>query len=196
MITRICSFLFSGKGAILPLLALAGAAWGLFQHQAGRIRDLSEQTALLSFNNSSLAMSNAALREAGQRDGRLLAEAADRAAKYAELNKTLDHRLNKALQDAKNTKADYSFQLSDDLTDALCLRWFAASGKAGADFFPAPGAFAAGETHPPAAGCAAWRGRVNLGEALLWTGLLLEHAGQERLDKAALREWAARERTP
>lgn len=38
--------------------------------------------------------------------------------------------------------------------------------------------------------CRNWRGKLTLGDTVEWAGLLLDHAGLERLDKEAIREWA------
>lgn len=102
--------------------------------------------------------------------------------------RTLRAQLQEAIAHAKTVEMDAPLPAA--ATDALCLRYLAARGQ-GADrgAADAAGSTVAGKAHTSADVCAAWRG-VTLRHVVDWAGLLLDHAGAERLDKAGLRQWS------
>jgi hypothetical protein len=189
---------------IIGVLLLA--VW--WQHSAmNRLaRELGELTAA----NSGLAISLSAAEEGRRRDNTIIAEAATAAQELQNTARNLQYQLKEALK--HETQFNLDSPLPVHITDALCLRWQAASGysednagnaAAGAHArtrHTAPGICSAsdGGLRPPGSpqvraepsSCASsWR-NVTLYELFEWTGALLDHAGLERLDKAALRKWA------
>ena len=186
--------LYAGIGAVAAVILSALLAFIFWQdrqikRQEATIRTQAENIGVLQTANASLA---SALKEAGEakdRDNALVAEAAQKIDTLTARARLLDRRLKEALRDDQALSLDAP--LPSGVTVALCLRYRAARGLG--DAGPqgnAPAGPDAGENHSPAPACGDW-GAVTLRDALEWTGLLLDHAGAERLDKAALRSWAA-----
>lgn len=118
-------------------------------------------------------------------DGELVAKVAAKVDGLEAGSRRLDNKLKEALANAPSYKADFSY--GPDVTYLFCLRWLSASGRLAADYhgYPAPGADQ-GAADPVAAFCAAWPD-LTADDSLTWLGLLLDHAGKERLYKEALR---------
>lgn len=164
--------------AVLALTALA--SW----RQHGVIRDQERQLGELTVAHAALARNLDSLRAARAADDRIVSETASRAEAMTNKARVLERKL----REAARHEADFDRRLSRHVTDALCLRWLSASGAHGGDFRDAAGN-AHAETHDPAAaGCDSWAG-MTVRDAVEWSGLLLDHAGLERLDKEALRQW-------
>ena len=140
--------------------------------------------------NVSLSKSIGQLRAAREADNLIIVQAAGQSDRMMARARDLELKLREAM----NHEADFDRLLSRNVTDALCLRWIAASGANGGDSGDAPGRVDAGTAHTAAGqsdDCKNWTG-MSVRDAVEWTGLLLDHAGLERLDKAALRQWTRR----
>lgn len=202
IISSIAGFFTSSSGVSLAGVCLAAILMS-FMHSCdmrkaeAKIGQLESKNHNLELANSRLASSNqgfaasfSALLARVEADNQLVAKAAAQREALAAQNRILNHQLSEAIKHEK--PATINTILSDDLTRALCLRFRSASGllAAGAD----SGA-SARAAHPRAdhsgsaasANCAEWQGRLSLGAVIEWSGALLDHAGDERLDKAALR---------
>ncbi len=116
----------------------------------------------------------------------------------------LESKLQGVLNNAKYKEKQFTFDsvLPRDAIDALCLQWHEASGfsSRAAARATAGAADARAQNTPTTRGdyghslkadCRAWHG-LTLRAVIEWSGLLLTHAGHERLDKNALREWRER----
>lgn len=105
----------------------------------------------------------------------------------------LERQLREAL--AHETTFDLDAPLPRAAADAFCLRWLSASGYLSGDHQGYAAGVVAPGTGDTAAGggpafCAGWD-TVTYRDALEWAGLLLDHAGAERIDKAGVRGWVA-----
>ena len=128
------------------------------------------------------------LRRARESVGRAAALAARENRRLAERARCLEHQLEEAISNDQN----FNYPVPDRVALDLCRLWHAASGRGADNAAAAPAAAAGGATHPPAAACADWLGgRLTLADLTRWLALLLEHAGAQRADKAALRAWSA-----
>lgn len=181
MITRITCIL-----AILT--ACCGwASWQLKQELDVRTRELDEAAAVRQGLETALAD----LRRAAARSDEAALAAARKADELADRARTLDKRLREALR--RETTFELDSPLPAALSLALCQRWQAAAGRAEAE--PPPGALDRGRADTasvrdiPTEFCAPWAD-LTLRDALEWLGLLLDHAGAERIDKAGVRDWA------
>lgn len=147
-------------------------------------RRLSEATVV----NAGLAQSVETLRRIRETDQLVVVQAAEQSQRMTARARSLEHQLREAM----HGEADFDRVLSRGVTDALCLRWQAASGLADAgDPGTAAGRADAGTGDSAAVACDGWAG-LTVRDAVEWAGLLLDHAGFERTDKAALRQWAQR----
>lgn len=103
--------------------------------------------------------------------------------------------LQHTLREAARHETVLDSRVHPDVADALRMQWQTASGDASGYCSCGPsGVVDARKNAAVAAGgdcavCDSWRG-LTYGDVVEWTGLLLEHAGLERNDKAALRSWA------
>ena len=175
---------------LLAALAAGGLLWQ--RHTINVLADTAEQQARrlgeVTVVAAGLAKNLETMRQGRAADNLVVKQAAEQSDRMTARARTLERQLREALGD----EADFDRVLSRGVTDALCLRWRAASGRSGEDN---PGNAAGGAdagTGDSAAGqCVHWAG-MTVRDAVEWVGLLLDHAGLERLDKAALREWAAR----
>lgn len=165
---------------LLALALLAGMLW--YRGQAISARADADQ---LRQAHAALSAVVDRLQDARVADQAAVLRSAQAVDRLEVKARALDHKLREAM----HAEADFDRVLSRGVTDALCLRYSAASGKTGGDPACSAGCADAGKTHPPAAGCDAWAG-LTIRDAVVWVGLLLDHAGAERLDKAALRSWA------
>lgn len=173
-------------GGVGVLLAVALYIGLLQQKIDAQARHIGEVEAA----NAGLVLSLETLEAARQREQHSINQTAKRARNLEAHAKKLEHQLQEALRDATQLSLDSPLPLP--VLDAFCLRWRAASGYSEDDTRnPTPPADA-GKTHPYAPYCADWQ-RVSLRDVLDWTGLLLDHAGLERLDKQGLREWTGME---
>lgn len=176
---------------IAAALAVAAILWqrhviaGMSAQAEGQARQLGEVIAA----NAGLAESLAALRAARATDNAVVLNAADEAERLSRHAATLERRLQEALY-VQNTAVDFDAPLPVDAVDALCLRYRAAAGHYGdsSSRDTAPGADARAH-NTPAPACDGWR-TLTLRQVVEWAGYLLDHAGLERTDKAALRAWA------
>lgn len=135
------------------------------------------------------------LDELHKADNQLVANTTAERDSLAAQNRILSHQLSEAINHEK--PATVNTILSDDVSRSLCLRLRAASGllTARADSAASAGGADTRAAHPGSntfADCAEWQGRLTVGAVVEWSGALLDHAGAERLDKAALRERNAR----
>lgn len=158
------------------------------EQQARRLGEVTVVNAGLAHNLERLAAARAA-------DNLVVAQAAEQSERMTARARGLERKLREALRD----EADFDRVLSRGVTDALCLRYRSATGTdgvSGDDPADSAGHAHAGagdsvaERGAPLARCADWGG-MTVRDAVEWAGLLLDHAGLERLDKRALREWAA-----
>ena len=157
--------------------------------QAERIAVQDRHIGEVTAANAGLEAALAAREATRLRAETLLAEHAGKAESASARARTLERRLTEALSHAKTLDLDQP--LPADAAFALCLRYRAARGLAPADSEGDASAAAAARAGDSAAAlCGGWR-QLTPRQALDWLGLLLDHAGAERLDKAALREWAA-----
>ena len=171
-------------GIGLFVLALVGALW--WQHQV--VCDQAEQIGEVTIANAALSQSLETMRKGREADNMVVKQAAEQADRMTATARTLERQL----QGAMHGEVDFDRVLSRGVTDALCLRWQSASGVYGGDPGDAAGRTHAGKSDSPAPGCAEWAG-LTLRDVVEWSGLLLDHAGLERGDKAGLRAWAAQE---
>lgn len=183
-------------GSLLGVIALQDSAIERLETEG---RDKDRQIGAIRAANLALESALAAARENARRTDELLADNAEKNQTLTTQARRLERRLREAMHDA--TTIDLDAPLPGDATLALCLRWRAASGLAADDsrspaFGPAAGAgdslagIGGGVGSDVSSLCDAWRG-VSMRDVLEWSGTLLDHAGAERLDKAALRQWAA-----
>ena len=121
-------------------------------------------------------------------DARVMAERDTRIEGLQAENRGLERQKQEALRGKTNLFTLDSL-LPAAFADGLCLQYRAAagagSGNAAGDAAGSLDA-RAGDT---AAACAVWQ-TLTFADVLDWVGPLLEHAGLERADKAALRGWA------
>ena len=173
----------------------------LHLEEAGRNKD--RHIGEVKAANAGLQTALSEMTATASRSGKLLVEHADRTEQLHLKTRTLERQLREAMRDEKTV--DLDAPLPPDAAFALCLRWYAAStSDAGSVTGNTPADSDAGKSNPQTgipeiwhvpdpfgAGnpCAGWE-NVSTRDALEWAGTLLDHAGAERLDKAALREWA------
>lgn len=184
-------YLAIAAAALFILGGLIGfIAWqdGHIKKQATTISEQSRHIGELEAANAGLASVLDAMKAARDRDNAVIKATAHEADKLTAEARILERRLKEALRHA--TTLDLDAPLPADAALALCLRYRAARGLGdqGAEGSSAGGTDA-GKDYPAAAFCDDWR-RVTLRDALEWLGLLLDHAGAERIDKAGLRKWA------
>ena len=184
-------YLAIGAAAVFVLGGLLGFITWQNSHikkQAGIIAEQDRHIGVVESANAGLAEALATMEEGRNRDNALIEASAQETDKFAAEARTLERRLREALRHA--TILNLDAPLPADAALALCLRYRAARGL-GVESAErsAAGGPDAGKDHSAASFCAAWR-RVTLRDALEWVGLLLDHAGAERIDKAALRQWA------
>lgn len=184
-------------GALLGIISLQRSAIQRLE-QAGRDKDrhIGEVTAA----NAGLAAALDQMADSARRTGQLLAEHAGKNDELHLKTRSLEKRLREAMR--HETVVALDDPLPSDAAYALCLRWRAAAGLAGPAAGYPPAHPDAGKNNTPARNtanspaepgnenpCAEWQ-HITLRDVLEWSGSLLDHAGAERLDKAALREWA------
>ena len=179
-------------GIVLAALALVTGVFVWQRHTINVLSDEVEQQARrlgeVTAVNAGLAHSLEIMRQGRAADNLIVAQAAEQSERMTARARTLEHQLREAL----HAEADFNRVLSRGVTDALCLRWRAASGRGGAgDPGDAAGRADAGTDDSVAGQCGHWAG-MTVRDAVEWAGLLLDHAGFERTDKAALRQWAQR----
>lgn len=155
--------------------------------QRSAMSDQSERLTKIEIERDALSQSVDKLRAWREEDRLAVLQSAQQAERMTVKNKTLEYRLQEALR----AEADFNRVLSRGVTDALCLRYQSATGVYGGDPGDSTGRTHAGESNTAAAGCASWAGLTVRG-AVEWAGLLLDHAGLERIDKQAIREWTRR----
>ena len=161
--------------------------------QRGSMRDQTGRMAKIEVERDSLSQSVERLRALQEADKMVVVQSAEQAERMASRAKMAEYRLQEAL----HAEVDADRVLSRGITDALCLRYGAASGANGGDPDCSAGCADAGKSHTAAAGstvpanCNAWAG-LRVRDVLEWSGLLLDHAGLERIDKAAIRGWVRR----
>lgn len=177
--------------AIFGLLALAGVFWwqqSTINRQAEHAETQARRIAEVTAVNAGLEVTVKAMHESRERDA-LITEATLTSVDSLNTNaRTLRAQLQEALRHAKTVDMDAPLPVA--ATDALCLRYLAARGESpGAVAGNTAGSAHARAAHTLAAACGSWRG-VTLRDVVEWSGLLLDHAGAERLDKAGLRRWA------
>ena len=159
------------------------------KRQAATIQTQAENIGVLQTANASLSSALADAKAAKDRYNALVAEAAQKIDTLAAHARLLYRRLKEALRDAQALSLDAP--LPAGVIVALCLRYRAARGLGDAiTQRDSPAGPDAGKDHSPASACGDWEA-VTLRDTLEWVGLLLDHAGAERLDKAAMRAWAA-----
>lgn len=181
------------RPALVLLVFLAAAAAALWW-QKSTIDGLNESAAAQARSMAEVKAANAGLGAALQymEDARqwdaLVTESTLASVDSLNSNaRALRSQLQEALAHAKTVEMDAPLPAA--ATDALCLRYLAARGQSpDRTQTDAAGGAAARAAYPPAHLCDAWRG-VTLRHVVDWAGLLLDHAGAERLDKVGLREW-------
>ena len=114
-------------------------------------------------------------------DAKIVTDAIVQEKEFRETIKTLSSKLGRAMKNEKTINFDTI--LSADLNNAFCLRYRNAKST-----IPARGV-ADGEADTIARKCSGVEKRLTIGDVFEWVGLLLDHAGLEGRDKAALREW-------
>lgn len=174
------------------LLAIIGGVLGWqsakITRQEAIIAEQYEHIGEVTAANAGLAVSIKALQTFRAADDSLILEAARKADDLADVSRNLDRRLKEAMRHAKTINFDAPMPVA--VTDALCLRYLAASGRGTADHQgDAASGTDTGTGYTPATRCDGWRG-LTARQAAEWLGLMIDHAGKERLDKAALRDWA------
>lgn len=183
-------------GIGIVLLVIATAVGGYIHSQDARLRTQEKTIAEQGKSIGELSAANAAqsatiteLRASKKRDDDLVTGTAEKIDKLATRIQSLDRRTQEALRNAPNLTIDSLLPAA--AADALCLQWHEASGRLSTDY---PGNAAGGAdaraANSVAPDCGRWR-RMTVRDAVEWNGLLLRHAGLEREDKAALRQWAA-----
>jgi hypothetical protein len=171
----------------LALLVIVAAVGGYIYYQASRLEEQGAELGRLAVVSAAQQAVITELRDAKQRDDVLVVGTADRIDKLTTRIQSLDRRTQEALRNAPNLTLDSV--LPADAADALCMQWRAASGISANTPGDAAGGADARTGDTPAPGCGNWR-RMTVRDAVEWNGLLLKHAGLEREDKAALRQWA------
>jgi hypothetical protein len=191
-VTALAGKIGLGVAALVLAVLLTFVAWQdrQIKRQEETIRTQAEDIGILHAANASLDAALGKAKAARDRDNALVAEAAQKIDTLTARARLLDRRLKEALRDDQE---DLSLDapLPPGVSAALCLRYRAARGLG--DSSPqgdSSGCAAAGTDHSPTAACGGWEA-VTLRDALEWIGPLLDHAGAERLDKEALRVWAA-----
>lgn len=182
-------------GIIIAVIAACAVVGGVISWQAATINDQAATIAEQDRHIGEVTAANAGLAAAldtviafRAADDDLIMETASRADDLAATSRTLQRRLTEAMRHAKTVNLDAP--LPADAVDALCLRYRAASGVGTPDHTgDAPGGTDARSGNPGPPDCRSWRA-LTLRDVVDWAGLLLDHAGAERLDKAALRAWA------
>ena len=172
-------YLCAGLVAIIAVLG-----W-LLSHTSDKLgereRELGEMAVANVIANIALAESKV---EAARKDDAVANAAKKQRVSDAKATAAA-HKLTEALH---NEKATAYTGLSDDIVMSLCLRYYTARG----DSHHKPGQPAsspdARKGNTPASQCDKWRG-MTVGNVVVWTGYLLDHAGAERIDKEGIREW-------
>ncbi len=163
------------------------ATWQLKQTLDVRTRELDEAVAIRQGLEAALVD----LRSEAARSDEAALAAARKADALAVRARTLDKQLREALR--HETRLDLDTPLPAALSLALCLRWQAAAGRTETTSDPGKPnrerADTAFDDDTSAVFCDPWTD-LTLRDALEWLGLLLDHAGAERIDKAGLRDWA------
>ena len=181
-------------GTVLAALALIAGVFFWQRHTINVLAEESEQqarrTGELTVVNAGLAHNLERLAAARAADNLVVKQAAEQSERMAARARGLERKLREALRD----EADFDRVLSRGVTDALCLRYRSAAGTSGVsgdDPDDSAGRIDAGASDSAASGnnCEQWHGLM-VRDVVEWAGLLLDHAGMERLDKAALRQWA------
>ena len=193
------------RSLLIALGALvAGIVAGIISWQHGAIerleaageakdREIGEVTAA----NAVLGSALDALREIAARNDALLADHAGEIEAAGARARGLERQLREALK--HEATFDLDTPLPAAVADALCMRWLSVSGYLAGD----RAGYAAGSpdagtgdsvaarasVESAGAGCEGWR-VVTWRQVMEWSGLLADHAGLERMDKAALRGWA------
>lgn len=177
---------------VLAVLLAAAAALLWWNHStlermSQRAETLARSISEVKAENAGLSQALLDMDEARQRDTLIIETTLASVDSLTSNARALRSQLQEALAHAKTVEMDAPLPAA--ATDALCLRYLAARGQSPdrTQTDAARGA-AARAAYPPANLCEAWRG-VTLRHVVDWAGLLLDHAGAERLDKAGLREW-------
>lgn len=177
---------------VLTVLLAAAAALLWWNHStlermSQRAETLARSIAEVKAENAGLSQALFDTDEARQRDTLITETTLASVDSLTSNARALRNQLQEALTHAKTVEMDAPLPIA--ATDALCLRYLAARGQSldrnQTDAARGPDAR---EAYPSAYLCDAWR-EVTLRHVVDWAGLLLDHAGAERLDKAGLREW-------
>lgn len=181
------------------IAALAATFWW----QSSTIARLEESNAAL-VERSTLAESRAEASVAALIESEAERLRADSAVagrdKQVEALNTKVGALQKQLREAAKNETNLDRRVHPDIADALCVQYAAASGyavRSGQGDAPGSAGARAGDTvagwrYVPALDCSQWR-EITYRGLVEWPGGLLSHAGIEREDKAAQRQWSARE---
>jgi len=183
-------------GVGIVLLIISTAVGGYIHSQDARLKaqertiaDQGQSIGELCAASAAQAATITELRASKKRDDDLVAGTAEKIDKLATRIQGLDRRMQEALRNAPNLTIDSL--LPPDAVDALCLQWHEASGLLSSNHpRNSSGGVDARTADSVAFDCGRWR-RITVRDAVEWNGLLLRHAGLEREDKAALRQWAA-----
>jgi hypothetical protein len=171
---------------IIVLAGCVGLAWELSGAKSALERSLKNEGVLYAANVAQNATISE-LRAAKKRDDALVSGTADKIDELTTRIQGLDRRTREAL---KNAELTLDSLLPVAAADALCLQWNAASGhRIAYSAGDPPGGADARAGDPQTPDCRRWR-KLTVRDAVEWNGLLLDHAGREREDKAALRSWA------
>lgn len=177
--------------AIAAVLAIAGFFWwqqSTIVEQRASMQRKDERIAEVTAANAGLEATVQAMHEARERDAQITEATLTSVDSLNTNARTLRAQLQEALRHAKTV--DMDAPLPAAAADALCLRYLAARGQSSdAVAGDAAASAHARATDTFAAACGPWR-VVTLRDVVEWAGLLLDHAGAERLDKAGLRRWA------
>lgn len=194
-------------GVLALLLAIAIVVGFCFYCDRNDERTLKEQAeanvAMLITVNAGQAKTIEYQQQARAIDNRLIAQNASQHSNLATTNRSLEAQLQEALKDAEKKepsicpstskpKLSLDALLPFGATDALCLRWQAASGRTistGHNQGDPAGSIYARASDTSATDCSRWRGLTVRG-VIEYVGDLIDHAGADRLDKAGIRAWA------
>lgn len=186
----------------IAVLAIVAAVGGYIYSQRAQIAlqratiaAQGERIGGLQTANAAQAATISAMEASKKENAALILGTAEKVEALAASFRVFDRKAMEALKHADLTLDSV---LPADAVTAFCLQYLAAGGKLPADYQGAAAAGAhAGAADPSPAGgggyavdCSGF-GKITVRDAVSWNALLLRHAGEEREDKAALRQWAA-----
>ena len=180
----------AGKAGAAASVVLLAVCFFLFREYSSSREEVAALASAKEQVDAALALT---LRERAV-ETRVSIDAAVTEEKLREAGRDYDRRLKEAMKNVK--QMDLDTVLDPGVIAALCLRWRSAGGRGvAASQDVSSGSAHEGKSDPLASGCEGWS-RLTLRDVVEWTGLLLDHAGAERIDKSGLRDWAREIQAP